>query len=471
MTLRALTDADIDVLSRMIGEDAVAVDERSLNRASGDHLADPAYRRRPACVVRPSSSEQVGELLRWANRESVAVTTRGAGSGLAAGCVPDAGGLVLEMKRLKQIVEIDPIDRVAVVEAGVVTGALDRALEPYGLFFAGYPMSSAVSQIGGNIATNAGGGRAVKYGVTGRHVLSVEVVTGDGEHRVFGGRRRKDVVGYDLRSLMIGSEGTLGVIVGATLSLLPRPKAYCSLLVGFDTPRAAIEVMSEAMRSSGALFSAVEVMDEYCMELGATTRRTVPPLVAPWSVLFEADGSDEREAASLIETTASMCSHASGTMLGPDQGEQREQWWAIRESIPWALKRQSSFQGVEDISLPISRLTPVLERMREIAATHRLSTPTFGHLGDGNMHIHPMIAGDAADGVDAEEWKRRERAFLGQFYPIIADAGGTISGEHGVGGKRTGDLDLMLGGEYRRLLRGVKQVFDPNGILNPGKAI
>ncbi len=471
MMLRPVTEADINVLTGMMGEKAVAVDERSLNRASGDHLADPAYRRRPACVVRPASAGEVCELLRWANREAVAVTTRGAGSGLAAGCVPEAGGLVLEMKRLKRILEIDPIDRVAVVEAGVVTGALDRALEPYGLYFAGYPMSSAVSQIGGNIATNAGGGRAVKYGVTGRHVLSVEVVTGAGEHRVFGGRRRKDVVGYDLRSLMIGSEGTLGVIVGATVSLLPRPKSYCALLAGFDTLQQAIPVMSDAMRSCGALFSAVEVMDQYCIELGASTRRTPPPLVAPWSVLFEADGSDEREAASLIENTAAVCGNMAVQLLGPDQGKQREQWWAIRESIPWALKRQSSLQGVEDISLPISRLASVLQRMRDIAATHQLSVPAFGHLGDGNMHVHPMIVGEAADGVDPEEWKRRERAFLQEFYPVIVDAGGTISGEHGVGGKRTDYLDLILGSEYRGLLRGIKQVFDPNGILNPGKAI
>lgn len=471
MTLRTVTDADIEALTGLFGDDAVAVDERSLQRASGDHLADPGYRRRPACVIRPESAEQITELLRWANREMVAVTTRGAGSGLAAGCVPETGGLVLEMKRLKRIVEIDPIDRVAVVEAGVVTGALDRALEPYGLFFAGYPMSSAVSQIGGNIATNAGGGRAVKYGVTGRHVLSVEVVTGAGERTVFGGRRRKDAVGYDLRSLLIGSEGTLGVIVGATLSLLPRPEAYCALLVGFDTPRDAIEAMSDSMRSTGTLFSAAEVMDRYCMELGASARRTAPPFVAPWSVLFEADGSNERETLPLIEATAARCGKTARPLLGPDQGKERQQWWAIRESIPWALKRQSTLQGVEDISLPISRLTAVLDRMREIAATHRLSVPTFGHLGDGNMHIHPMIAGEAANGVDADEWKRREQAFLREFYPLVVDAGGTISGEHGVGGKRTGYLDQVLGSRYRELLRGVKRVFDPNGVLNPGKAI
>lgn len=463
---RSVTEADISTLQGTLGHECVHTDDRSLERASGDALADRSYRKRPGCVVRPENAGQVSRLLEWASGEGVPVTTRGAGSGLAAGAVPSEGAVVLDMSRMNSIKEIDVNERIAVVEPGVVTGKLDKALEPHGLFFAGYPMSSGISQIGGNIATNAGGGRALKYGVTGAHVLGMRVVTGNGSELVLGGRRRKDVVGYDLRSLFIGSEGTLGVIVEATLSLMPRPSARSTVLAGFDSPAGAVEALGRISREAASLPSSAELLDAECIRLGAAAKRVEPPSEKPWVGLFEFDGATEEEAARGATIAFGVLkSLGAADVTGPDSDVLRGEWWGIREAVPWALKKMTRSQGVEDISLPISAVDSVLTRMRELGEAHGLTTPSFGHIGDGNMHIHPMVA------EGAEDWKAREKKFLSEFYPVVVAAGGTISGEHGVGLKRAGALDLVFSEDYREMLRQVKAVFDPVGILNPGKAI
>lgn len=467
--LRPLSNRDLAKLEALLGADTVKSDPKSLERASGDQLADRRYRTNPGCVVRPGSTEQISELLRWANQEGVAVTPRGAGSGLAAGCVPLSHSIVCDLSEMNRIVEIDIDDRVAVVEAGVVTGNLDRALEPEGVFFAGYPISSSLSQIGGNISTNAGGGKAVKYGVTGNHVLGIDFVCGDGTPMSLGGRRRKDVAGYDMKSLVVGSEGTLGVVAGATLSLMPRPLSHRAVLASFKSPAEAVTAMQLIVRRSRSLPVSAEIMDAQCVALGATMAGVELPLKAPWVALFEGDGADTAEALRIASAAFAACRDAGADeVLGPDGGNLREEWWKLRKAIPWALKRRTAMQGVEDISLPPSSIDRVLGRLREIADQHGLESPSFGHLGDGNIHIHPMIYPESGD---VEQWRECEERFLEAFYPELIAAGGTISGEHGIGAKRTRWLGLLYSDSYRARMRALKAVFDPRGIMNPGKAI
>jgi glycolate oxidase len=456
-------------LADICGREAVRTDPPTLGRYSRDQVVEDAYAHAPEVVVYPASADEVVRVLRLANEERVPVTPRGAGSGLSGGAVPVAGGILLSLERMNRVLEIDTENLAAVVEPGVVTRELDRQLAPRGLFFAGYPLSEEICHIGGNVAENAGGGRAIKYGVTGRYVIGLEVVGPTGELLRLGGKRVKDVTGYNLIGLLVGSEGTLGVITQVTLRLLPRP-AHRAAALGFYPDGEVLErIGPRLLRHPTVRPSAVEFMDGECLD---ALRASGPPFAdlppAAGALLVEVDGIRADEVAREAEEVALLFREHGLQAVRRGSGEEElDTLWKVRKQLPWVLKRMSPYQTAEDIVVPVAQVWSLLREVRRLAVAYGVMMAGFGHLGDGNVHVHPI----KPPALPAGEWLEFLPRLLTELYRRAADLGGTISGEHGIGHKRTRYLSIVLGEAEREAMRRIKEALDPNGILNPGKAI
>jgi glycolate oxidase len=387
--------------------------------------------------------------------------------------VPAFGGIVVGLERMNRILEIDEQNLIAVVEPGVVTKDLDARLKPLGLFFAGYPMSEEVCQIGGNVAENAGGGRAVKYGVTGTYVLGLELVSPTGHLLSFGGKRLKDVTGYNLISLITGSEGTLGIITRVTLRLLPRPAARIAILARLPDESLIEALVPKLLRHPTIRPSAVEFADSTCMslveELTAETDTDEGGAGGgPGLLLVELDGADQVRLNDEKDVIVEMLDAVGATGIRTaSNDDELERLWKVRKQVPWALKRKSPHQTMEDISVPVSATWALVAATRRLTRETGIRVANFGHLGDGNIHCTPL----KPDAMDAREWHDALESLLPRLYKIAAELGGTISGEHGIGHKRQPYLDLVLGEAELAAFRAVKKALDPNGIMNPGKAI
>lgn len=452
-----------------MGKDYVLFgDQSKLTKYSRDQVANPKYGHPPDIVAFPKTAEQISKILHLANREMIPVTPRGGGSGLSGGAVPLYGGISLVFDRMNEIREIDPTNLVAVVEPGVVTKELDRRLQQSGLFFAGYPLSEEICTVGGNVAENAGGGRAVKYGVTARYVLGLEVVLPTGDTITVGGKRYKDVTGYDLIHLLTGSEGTLGIFSEITLRLLPRPRERALLKARFSGDTAntvAARVVPGLLIHPSIQPSAIEFIDEVSMRIteefvnGSSNGNTGALLVV------EVDGDDSSHVERRISEAAKLCESAGAEVQQAVSDEEQENVWKIRKQIPWALKKLNPRLTAEDISVPVGSLGAVLENVRELESKYKISIPCFGHAADGNIHASPMKSQEIPDG----EWDEVLRALLVELYDLTYAAGGTISGEHGIGHKRKPYLHQVMDSGHIELLKRVKKSFDPNNILNPGK--
>jgi glycolate oxidase len=456
-------------LSEICGEEGVSTETRHLRSYGRDKITEEHYAGTADVVVWPRSTADVARIVGLAREGGVPVTPRGGGSGLSGGAVPVRGGIVMSMERMNRVLEIDEENLLAVLEPGIVTKDLDRVLEPYGLFFAGYPMSEEVCELGGNVAENAGGGRAVKYGVTGDYVLGLEVVTGTGEVLRLGGKRIKDVTGYDLVSLFVGSEGTLGIITEITLRLLPRPNARQAVL-GFLPDESALRELTPALlRRLSARPSSIEMADATCMRILKTASRTWSRIPDGASMLLvEFDGVDEtvlggqaQEAVRLLE------SHGGLDIRHSESREEFEELWRVRKQVPWALMRISPHQTLEDVTVPVSEAWPLIARTRELSAETGIEIANFGHLGDGNIHCTPVKPEDET----VERWHERVPELLERLYREVFALGGTISGEHGIGHKRREYMPLVFGEAELSYQRGLKRLFDPDGILNPGKVV
>lgn len=465
----AVDDGLVAALVRICGEERVATDEKTLLNYGRDKITEEHYAGRADVVVWPRSREVVVEIVRLAAARRIPITPRGGGSGLSGGAVPVHGGIVLAFERMNRILEIDEENLVVVLEPGVVTKELDRALEPYGLFFAGYPMSEEICRIGGNVAENAGGGRAVKYGVTGDYVLGLEVVTAGGELLRLGGRRIKDVTGYDLVHLFVGSEGTLGLITQITLRLLKRP-AFRSAAIGFLPDEAVLKDITPALlRQLPSRPSAIELADATCLRLLKSLSKQwawVPDDSA--MLLVEFDGSDEAAVESDRDAAVSLMNGFGLEAVKSSRSpEEFEELWKIRKQIPWALMRTSPHQTMEDVSVPVSAAWPLIQATRELTSRRGVEIANFGHLGDGNIHCTPIMPPE----LKPEEWYRELKTLLPELYRIVFGLGGTISGEHGIGHKRAAYLPVVMGQAEIATLWAVKNALDPQGILNPGKIL
>jgi glycolate oxidase len=442
-------------------------DTDKLEPYSHDEVPDPEYAHMPEAVVRPDSPEQIVAIMKLANREQIAVTPRGAGSGLSGGAVPLHGGIVLLVDRMNRILEVDEENMMVVVEPGVVTAEINEVLAERGLFYAGYPMSLETCYIGGNVAENAGGGKAVKYGVTGRYVTGLEVVTPTGDLVQLGGKLIKDVTGYNMIGLMVGSEGTLGIFTKITLKLLPLPKANVDLLVLFASAEEAIGAVPRIMTRGGIIPTAIEFMDRSSVQAACEyLNESIPYQQAGAMLLITVDGPDERQVIREYETIGEQCLEAGAIeVYVADNATTSERVWKVRRNIAEAFAIISVHQGNEDLVVPMAAIPKLVAGMERLAGKYGVRVPAYGHAGDGNLHTRIVKNPDWS----MEQWDETFPKVLGELYTLTAELGGRISGEHGIGHKRKKYMEMFVSPEYLDMLRSLKHAMDPNGVLNPGK--
>ncbi|MFP3936980.1 MAG: FAD-binding oxidoreductase [Phycisphaerae bacterium] len=460
----------IQRLGEIVGDRYVIHDDfEKLQPFSHDEIPDTEYAHMPDCVVRPDSAEQIAEIMKLATRHRIPVTPRGAGSGLSGGAVPIHGGIVLLCDRMNHILEVDPENMVVVVQPGVVTNDINAAVRDHGLFYAGYPMSVETCYIGGNVAENAGGGKAVKYGVTARYVLGLEVVTPTGEIVRLGGKLVKNVTGYDLIQLMVGSEGTLGVFTEITLKLMPLPKASVDLLVLFETAEEAIQAVPAIMTQAGVIPTSLEFMDRTSVQAACEyLNESIPYRQAGAMLIASVDGPDEDQVLQDYEAIGELCLQRGAIeVYVADNFTTSERIWSVRRNIPEAFAIISPHQANEDLVVPTAAIPKLLEAMRTLAESYGVTIPSYGHAGDGNLHTRIVKNPDWS----LDQWKQTLPRMLEDLYRATADLGGRISGEHGIGHKRKAYLPMFLSEQYLEMIRSIKRAFDPGNILNPGKIV
>jgi glycolate oxidase subunit GlcD len=439
---------------------ALLGDEQVLPGDTAAYLVDATGRRgvrgHAEAVVLPRAAEEVAAAVAWCYERGVAIVPRGGGTGLAGGCVP-AGGVVLATERLARLRSFDPLLWRMEAEAGVRTADVRRRARESGLVFPPDPGAGEQSQLGGNIATNAGGPHAFKYGVTGHWVTGVEAVVAPGELVRAGGPVRKDVAGYDLRGLLAGSEGTLGIVTSAWLRLLPAPAAVhpvAAFYADADAGCAAIE----AVVGSGIVPAALEYLDGGTLAIAGPAYPGDVPAGARFAVLAEADGS-EQEAARVRDELLEALGDGAIAVQAPDPAP----LWRWRDGVSLAVAGHRGGKVSEDVAVPLDRLGDAIRGTLEIGARHRLQALSWGHAGDGNLHSSFLVApGDEA------ELERAERA-AGELFELALALGGTVSGEHGLGTLKRGHAGLAP--RVDELQRAIKAAFDPKGLLNPGKKL
>jgi len=455
-------------LRGIVGEAHVVYgDADKLEPYSRDEIPDPHYSHMPEAVVRPGGAEEIAAILQLANRHKIPVTPRGAGSGLSGGAVPVCGGIVLLADRMNRILQIDPVNMVVVVEPGVVTADINEAVAEYGLFYAGYPMSLETCTIGGNVAENAGGGKAVKYGVTGRYVLGLQVVTPTGRIVQFGGKLVKDVTGYNMVQLMVASEGTLGIFTKITLKLLPAPRASVDLLCLFKSARDAIAAVPLIMAAAGVVPAAIEFMDRSAVQTACEyLGESIPYQQAGAMLLITVDGADAEQVECQYEAIGERCLAAGAIeVYVADNATTSERVWKVRRNVAEAFAVISPHQCNEDLVVPPAAVAQLAAGMEKIAARHGVRIPAYGHAGDGNMHTRIVKNPDWS----VRRWSRMVPKILADLYELTASLGGRLSGEHGIGHKRKEYMPMFVSREYLDILRAIKRALDPNNILNPGK--
>ncbi len=420
------------------------------------------FKHRPDAAMWPTHTEQISAILKLANKEKIPVIARGAGTSLAGLTVPQQGGLILDLGRMNEIIQISIEDRLAVVQPGVVYDDLARALEPHGFFFPPDPASGAVCTLGGNVATNAGGIKGAKYGTTKDYVLALEVVLPDGRILHTGSRCMKSVSGYDLTRLFVGSEGTLGVITEITLKINPKPPLTLTAMATFDIMEDAGRAVTEIMYS-GILPSALEVVDQETLKaINENTDLNLPEVEA--ILVAETDGYTREETEFQLNKIMEIFqkNNASTVKMAKTQ-EEADALWTARKSAYAVMARVNYNLFVEDLSVPMSQLANMLRVISDIGKKYDLKIPTVGHVGDGNLH--PAIS---YDGTNAKEVKRVEEATVELFEKVIA-LGGTLTGEHGIGLAKAPLMPLEHDDVAMDMMRALKRLFDPNNILNPGK--
>jgi glycolate oxidase subunit GlcD len=431
---------------------------------SAHYLTDETETRglhgRADAVALPRTAEEAAEVVAWCYEHGVAVVPRGGGTGYAAGAVPLDGGVVLALERVTRVRSFEPTLWRMEVEAGVTTADVRRRAREGGLLFPPDPGGAEQSQIGGNVATNAGGPHAYKYGVTGAWVTGVEVVVAPGELVRLGGPLTKDVSGYDLTALLVGSEGTLGVITSVWLRLTPAPEAAWPVVAFFDDVRTGCGAI-ERVVGTGLPAAAIEYLDENTMRLAGTGfPAEIPP--GKFCVLTEADGSHD-EAVRVREWLIEVLGEDARAVHAPASPDEIAALWRWREGVTLRVQAHRGGKVSEDVAVPLDRLGEAIEESLAIGARLGLPAASWGHAGDGNLHTTYLID------RDAEDERRVAAQASDELFEVALRLGGTISGEHGVGAVKRAWLERRLGPKAAELHAAVKQAFDPLNLLNPGK--
>jgi glycolate oxidase len=446
-------------VARIVGKENVLEDQESRICYSYDATN---LRYLPDIIVFPKTSQQISEILRLANQARFPLIPRGAGTGFTGGTLPLEGGVVLVLTKMNKILQIDPENLLAVVEPGVVTYDLQQEVEKIGLFYPPDPASLKTSTIGGNVAECAGGPRAVKYGVTKDYVLGLEAVLPTGEIISTGVQTVKSVVGYDLTKLLVGSEGTLGVITKIILRLLPLPKAKRTMLAIFPTIEAAATTVSQII-SSRIIPATLEFMDNSTIRCVEDYLHLGLPVEAGALLIIEVDGAPEALLGE-IEEIQKICqaNQALEIKVARDQQE-AEDLWKARRAVSSAVVKLNPTKINEDVTVPRSKVAEILRRVEAISKKHGLIIVNFGHAGDGNIHVNVLI--DRRKPGEEE----RAHAAVKEIFAAALDLGGTLSGEHGIGITKAPYLSMELGDGGIEVMKRIKKSFDPNNILNPGK--
>lgn len=459
-----VTPALIEHLREVLPAQDVLVDEVQLLDYGRDETEDLQYR--AEVVVRPRSTQQVAAILGLAHDADVPVTPRGAGTGLSGGALPVHGGIVLTLERMNRILEIDEDNLMCRVEPGVITGVLQAEVAQRGLYYPPDPASSGSCLLGGNIAENAGGPHCVKYGLTKDYVLALEAVRADG--RVFrtGGKLRKDVAGYNLTQLLVGSEGTLAVVTEATLRLIPAPTHRRVLLAAFDQLDTAARGITRVYRSR-ITPAALEIVEQAALKAAEEhLGRPVPYSDAQAQILLEVDGFDAAAVDRDLERAAEVLLEA-GAMdaLVADTPAKERELWSVRRCLGEAVKKQAAYIEC-DTAVPPSRVPDLLRGVREVAARFGIRQISYGHAGDGNIHVNVLT-----NSADRAERERVLQPAVEAIFEVAVKLGGTITGEHGVGCAQSRYLRLCRDPVAIETMQAIKTALDPKGLLNPGKVL
>jgi glycolate oxidase len=456
----ALTSQTIDKIIRIMGDV-----ERVLTKKTDllSYAFDASFGFFvPDIVCQVKNVNEVSEIIKLANEEKIPVTPRGHASGLSGGSLPVEGGIVIDVSLWNDILEIHKDDMIAIVSPGVITADIDHAAKKVGLMYPPDPSSSHVSTIAGNLAENSGGPRGLKYGVTKDYVLGLQLVTPEGHIIRTGGRTVKNVTGYDLTKLIVGSEGTLGIITEATLRLIPRPQATLSLMAVFDDIVQAGYAITDVL-TSGILPSKIEFMDQSSIRAVENYYPMGLPINAEAVLFIELDGHpfairDEADTVYKLMTKAGAL-----RIKKCETSEEETEMWKVRKLVSPAIARNKPTKISEDATVPRSQIPVFLKRLREIKHKFDIDLVVFGHAGDGNLHPNILC-----DQRDREEMKRVEKAVAAIFEAAI-DLGGTLSGEHGIGIMKKAFMPMELDPFSLEMMKRIKEVWDPNGIMNPGK--
>jgi glycolate oxidase len=456
-----VTPALLSALRAHVGDAFVHLDDDTLQRCSHDETPNlvPVL---PDAVVRPNTAHEVSAVVRACAAAGVPFTPRGAGSGKAGGCIPVQGGIVIALDRMTRIERISPSDLTARVGAGVILQTLQEAVEAEGLFYPPDPASLSWCTIGGNVACNAGGPRALKYGVTGTYVLGVEAVLPTGEIVRTGKNTSKGVAGYDLTSLLVGSEGTLAIITDITLKLLPKPRSVQTALAVFASTDQAVRAVT-SMLAAGIVPRTLEYMDKDSID---AVRVMNPPYRFPVhagaALIVETDGDSEVGVMESLERAMQVCTEqgAVDVFLAQDE-KQRREIWQSRRLLSEATRKITNRKVSEDIVVPRDKIPEMVVRTAALGEKYRLRTCSFGHAGDGNLHTQILFHTD-------DDMPRVEQ-LLDELFDVVLGLGGTITGEHGVGLAKMKYLQKELSEDVLQLSARIKRSFDPHGLLNPGK--
>lgn len=452
----------IAALERALGPGCVHADDDTLEVCGSDETEDLVFR--PEVVVTPKDTAGVSAVMRLASQHRVPVTPRGAGTGLSGGALPVRGGIVLSTRNLNRILEIDTTNLMAVVEPGVITQVFQETVEAAGLFYPVDPASRGSCFLGGNLAECSGGPRAVKYGVTKDWVTGIEAVLPNGDVIRHGGKLLKNVTGYNLAQLLIGSEGTLAIITKIYFRLLPVPRHRMLLLIPFQTLEACARTVPAIMHA-GVVPSALEFMERDAIEIAERhLGKSFPNQGAAAQLLIELDGNDEgsiqRDAERITEVALA---EGATDVLAAETPTRMAELWALRRSLSVAVKSESVYKE-EDTVVPRANLVALLIGVKEIARRHGIRIVCYGHAGDGNLHAN-ILKMDMTD----DEWNRGLEPAIREIFDLTVSLGGMISGEHGIGWVQKNYLPIALSSGEIAIMRAIKHAFDPQGILNPGK--
>jgi len=455
---------DYAFFRNLLGDKYVLLDEEHLIRCASDQTEDLFFK--PDVVLQPSTPQEVSEILRYCNQRKIAVTPRGAGTGLSGGALPVFGGVALDMRRFNKILELDQRNLQVITEPAVITQELQEYVKEHGLMYPPDPASKGSCFIGGNVSENSGGPRAVKYGVVKDYVLNLEVVLPTGEIIWTGANVLKNATGYNLTQLIVGSEGTLGVITKIVLRLISKVQHDLLMLVPFRSAEQACEAVN-AIFLAGYIPSALEFMERDAIEWAIMyVEQTAIPLPEDVQahLLIEVDGNNMERLYAETEAIAEIVQrYDTDEILFADSHEQKQLLWNLRRKVGEAVKRNSIYKE-EDTVVPRAELPRLLRVIKEIGKEYGFHSVCYGHAGDGNLHVNIV-----KQNMSEHDWKHKLPLGIRKLFIEVVKMGGTISGEHGIGLVQKDYLDIAFGQTQMKLMRDIKNIFDPHGILNPGK--